>query len=34
MLKDGRKMSPTCAHVALKADNQFECCVGYVNSAL
>lgn len=30
----GRKMSPTCAHVALKAGNQFECCVGYVNSAL
>ena len=34
MLKDGRKMSPTCAHVKLKAGNQLECCVGYVNSAL
>ncbi|CAH3138073.1 unnamed protein product [Porites lobata] len=26
--ENGRKMSPTCAHVTLKAGNQFECCVG------
>ena len=34
MLKDSRKMSPTCVHVTLKSGNQFECCIGYVNSAL